>query len=190
MPIIHSLRHHPFVTPGHLLELGAFAMAFTVQAHTVLLRSDGSAVACGCNHDGQCNIPPLEEGMSYTQVFAGFSHTVLLRSDGHAVACGDNRDGQCDLPPFEPGNCYIASFGEDRVFQVDFVEDDAIMLTCLDLGHEKLQLKTLGCGLGYLADCAGIGYQSSESSTRACTEKCWPRRANPKVTADVKKVRS
>ncbi|CAK9116665.1 unnamed protein product [Durusdinium trenchii] len=158
---------------GVVQERKRYAREIFSLAHTVLLRSDGSAVACGCNHDGQCNIPPLEEGMSYTQVFAGFSHTVLLRSDGHAVACGDNRDGQCDLPPFEPGNCYIASFGEDRVFQVDFVEDDAIMLTCLDLGHEKLQLKTLGCGLGYLADCAGIGYQSSESSTRACTEKCW-----------------
>ena len=55
----------------------------------MLLRSDGNAVACGYNGSDQCNIPPLDEGMSYTQVSAGGDHTVLLRSDGHAVACGD-----------------------------------------------------------------------------------------------------
>lgn len=33
------------------------------QNHTMLLRSDGNAVACGCNVFGQCNIPPLEEGI-------------------------------------------------------------------------------------------------------------------------------
>ena len=58
-------------------------------SHNVLLRSDGNAVACGYNGSDQCNIPPLDEGMSYTQVSAGGDHTVLLRSDGHAVACGD-----------------------------------------------------------------------------------------------------
>ena len=41
-------------------------------------RNDGSAVACGHNFGGQCNIPPLDEGMSYTQVSAGRYHTVLL----------------------------------------------------------------------------------------------------------------
>ena len=34
---------------------------------TVLIRSDGRAVACGDNFDGQCNIPPLDEGVSYTR---------------------------------------------------------------------------------------------------------------------------
>ena len=31
--------------------------------HTVLLRSDGEAVVCGDNDDGQCNLPALEEGV-------------------------------------------------------------------------------------------------------------------------------
>jgi alpha-tubulin suppressor-like RCC1 family protein len=39
--------------------------------HTVLLRSDGHAVACGQNIFGQCNVPPLAEGMTYTQVRMG-----------------------------------------------------------------------------------------------------------------------
>jgi hypothetical protein len=75
-------------------------------SHTVLLRSDGNAVACGNNEDGQCDIPPLDAGMSYTQVSAGGDHTVLLRSDGSAIACGNNLFGQVDIPPLEQGICY------------------------------------------------------------------------------------
>ena len=44
--------------------------------HTVLLRSDGSAVGIGDSSDGQCNIPALDEGLAYTQVSAGSVHTV------------------------------------------------------------------------------------------------------------------
>lgn len=65
-----------------------FAMESAGMSHTVLLQSDGKAVACGQNADGQCNIPPLDERLPYTQVSASMSHTVLLRSDGSAVACG------------------------------------------------------------------------------------------------------
>ena len=74
--------------------------------HTVLLRSGGSAVAVGDNGNGQCNIPPLDEGMAYTHISAGNRHTVLLRSDGSAVAIGDNLDGQCDIPPLDEGLAY------------------------------------------------------------------------------------
>ena len=74
--------------------------------HSVLLRSDGHAVACGLNDDGQCDIPPLEEGVCYTQVSAGGGHSVLLRSDGSAVACGRKNEGQCDIPPLEEGVFY------------------------------------------------------------------------------------
>ena len=35
--------------------------------HSVFVRSDGSAVAWGCNRVGQCNIPDLVEGVTYTQ---------------------------------------------------------------------------------------------------------------------------
>ena len=114
-------------------------------SHTALLRSDGNAVTCGCNDDGQCNIPSLEEGMSYTRVLAGGYHTVLPRSDGRVVVCGRNSSGQCNIPPLQPGQFYTASSGREHIFQLDFVrEDDAIVLTCLDLaGHEALRLEAL-----------------------------------------------
>mgnify|MGYP003305096851 CR=1 FL=1 len=58
-------------------------------SHTVLLRSDGTAVACGRdNAHGQLSLPALEEGVTYTQADVSSYHTVLLRSDGKAVACG------------------------------------------------------------------------------------------------------
>ena len=76
--------------------------------HTVLLRSDGHAVACGKNDDGQCDIPSLDKGISYRQVSAGGCHTVLLRSDGEAAAaCG--REIECSIPSirtFEQGIFY------------------------------------------------------------------------------------
>ena len=74
--------------------------------HTVLLRSDGTAVAFGNNIDGRCDIPVLPEGVTYKQVAAGLYHTVLLRSDGAAVAFGDNDKGECDIPALEEGVFY------------------------------------------------------------------------------------
>ena len=85
--VVHSKVSHRYtqVSAGH--------------KHTVLLGSDGRAVACGNTADGQCDIPPLNEGITYTQVFAGGTHTVLLRSDGPAVACGCHALGRCNIPP-------------------------------------------------------------------------------------------
>ena len=51
-------------------------------------------------------IPPLPDGMTYTQVSAGHFHTVLLRSDGVAVACRTIFFGQCDIPRLEDGMTY------------------------------------------------------------------------------------
>jgi alpha-tubulin suppressor-like RCC1 family protein len=86
--------------------LDGFAMEAAGFQHTVLLLNDGTAMACGDNGYGQCDIPPLTAGMSYTQVSAGYLHTVLLRSDGAAVACGRNANGKCDIPPLDAGVSY------------------------------------------------------------------------------------
>ena len=53
----------------------------------------GALLLAEANIFGQCNIPPVKEGMCYTQVSAGGGHSVLLRSDGNAVACGMNGGG-------------------------------------------------------------------------------------------------
>ena len=92
----NSTQVIPFVT-----------MCSSGQFHSVLLRSDGSAVACGRNEYGQCDIPPLEEGMCYTQVSAGgqviqcFCEVmgVLLLAEGTHM---DN----ATFRPLEEGVCY------------------------------------------------------------------------------------
>ena len=89
------------------LALLAYTQVSAGDCHTVLLRSNGCAVACGRNRCGLWNIPPSDAGLSYNQVSAGLLRTVLLRSDGCAVACGNNRDGQCNIPPLEAGVSYI-----------------------------------------------------------------------------------
>merc|ERR1740121_3233607 len=40
-------------------------------AHTVLLRSDGSALACGENDSGNCDIPVLEDNLVYAPCWVG-----------------------------------------------------------------------------------------------------------------------
>lgn len=94
----------------HLLMTEYFIPFYTQvsagQDHTVLLRSDGRAVAFRANDLGMCSIPRLDDGVSYTQISGAFTHTVLLRSDGRAVACGENAAGKCDIPPLDGGMSY------------------------------------------------------------------------------------
>eukprot|EP00927_Polykrikos_kofoidii_P034061 TRINITY_DN28899_c0_g1_i1.p1 TRINITY_DN28899_c0_g1~~TRINITY_DN28899_c0_g1_i1.p1 ORF type:complete len:464 (+),score=88.80 TRINITY_DN28899_c0_g1_i1:205-1392(+) len=65
------------------------------RSHTVLLRSDGSAVACGQNRHGQCDMPasPTEDGGHYVAAAAADFQTVFLRSDGQAEIFGDSPGG-------------------------------------------------------------------------------------------------
>ena len=108
-----------FLSNLFLIFVHSFAMVSAGCEHTVLLllvlllRSHGAAVACGNNEDGQCTIPPLGEGMSYTQVSAGGDHAVLLRSDSTAAACGNNEYQQCTMPHLGEGMSYTqVSAGE------------------------------------------------------------------------------
>ena len=103
--------------------------------HTVLLRSDGIAVACGANHDGQCNFPRLDDGMMYTKVSAGSYHSILLRSDGIAVACGMNNHGQCNIPCLEDGMTYtqVSAGGSHTVL----LRSDGIAVACGNPAHGR-----------------------------------------------------
>merc|ERR1711988_1554048 len=73
------------------------------------LKSDGTVAAIGYNGQGQCDIPELEAGLTYTQVAAGVSHSLLLKSDGTAAAIGYNGSGQCDIPKLPEDQTYVRS---------------------------------------------------------------------------------
>ena len=53
-------------------------------------------MACGCNEEGQRDVPALLGAVNYAQVAAGDSRAVLLRSDGTPVACGIDPNGACE----------------------------------------------------------------------------------------------
>jgi hypothetical protein len=116
-------------------------------SHTVLIRSDGCAVAVGSNRYGQCNIPPLDERMAYSQISAGMGCTVLVRSDGSAVAAGIIGSPKISIPPPNGGFFYISdTTGRDLVLQLEFAcAEDAVTLICSTLvGEERCRLTAQG----------------------------------------------
>ena len=148
-PWVRSLKPKgaktPFFSQGTMASAG--------WRHTVLLRNDGQAVACGLKSHGQCNIPPLDEGISYSQVSAGNCHTVLLRSDGQAVACGLNSDGRCSIPPLDEGLSYIqVSTGP---FHTVLVRSDGQAVACGENSHGRCSIPPLDEGISYSQVSAG-----------------------------------
>ena len=65
---VHSVPVHVRYSFGgsSLVKFHTYTQVSAGRGHTVLLHSDGNAVACGQNSVGQCTIPLLDEGMSYT----------------------------------------------------------------------------------------------------------------------------
>jgi Regulator of chromosome condensation (RCC1) repeat/PASTA domain len=71
-------------------------------AHSLVLRGDGTVVAWGCGGEldgGQCSVPSGLSGV--TAIAAGFAHSLALKGDGTVVAwgCAFGGDfGQCSVP--------------------------------------------------------------------------------------------
>ena len=138
-------------------------------SHTVLLCSDGRAVACGKNTDGQCNIPPLDEGVSYTQISAGHFHTVLLRSDGSVAACGSNLHGQCNIPPLDEGVSYTQISADH--FHTVLLRSDGIVVACGANFLGQCNIPRLDEGVSYTQISAGNDHTvllRSDGSVVAC----------------------
>ena len=71
------------------------------------------------NSAGQCKVPALEQGVSYTQVSAGSEHTLFLRSDGRVVARGQNKYGQSSVPSLKSWSELLGC----RPRRVDYISD-------------------------------------------------------------------
>ena len=71
--------------PRGIIDVGFF--------HTVALRSDGTALACGDDSYGQCEVNAWHDVKA---VCAGAYHTVALLADGTVAAVGRNDEGQCE----------------------------------------------------------------------------------------------
>ena len=68
------LMHYPGIglfgmVSLHYTGIGLFGMvSLGIFGYTLLLFFGGRAVACGSNFNGQCSIPPLDKGLSYSQL--------------------------------------------------------------------------------------------------------------------------
>merc|ERR1711971_1158575 len=69
----------------------------------------GEAVAFGEQDYGQCNVPPLPEGLQYVNAACGHYHTILVRNDGHVMAFGRNSQGQAEAPDLSGGERCVAT---------------------------------------------------------------------------------
>ncbi|CAK0789542.1 unnamed protein product [Prorocentrum cordatum] len=121
--------------------------------HSVLLRSDGVAVAVGARSWGQCDIPALDEGLTYTQIAAGGTHTLLLRSDGAAVACGRNDAGQCSIPA--PGGAVTYAQVAAGDFHTALLKSDGTAVAFGQNQAAQCCITSLESGLTYTEVAAG-----------------------------------
>ena len=99
--------------------------------HAVGLKSDGTALACGANNSGQCNVSEWED---LTMIAAGAYHTVGLKSDGTLVACGSNTFGECNVSGFH--NVAAVSAGE-RFTLITFKDGSSTVVVNFDAGQSN-----------------------------------------------------
>ena len=124
--------------------------------HTVLLRSDGHAIACRENDYGQCDIPPLNPGLSYIYMSAGCFHTVLFQNDGQVVVCGSGIEGELKIPPLDEGTFYtwVSSGYEHAVL----LRSDGCAVTCGWDCSGECDIPPLDGGTSYVQASAGLSH--------------------------------
>jgi hypothetical protein len=80
-----GLKERREALPQGIVDVGFF--------HTVARRSDGSALACGDDSYGQCEVGAWR---GVKAVCAGAYHTLALFEDGTVAAVGRDTEGQCE----------------------------------------------------------------------------------------------
>ena len=80
---IHTIPNIPIYTDG----LSSVKDVATGQAHTLVLKTDGTVSAYGRNVEGQCNVPNHIQGIT-EKIFAAATNSYAILNDGRGVAWG------------------------------------------------------------------------------------------------------
>jgi alpha-tubulin suppressor-like RCC1 family protein len=132
-------------------DLQATLAQFATQSASEVA-SDG--VAWGLNADGECNVPPLPAGVSYTAIEGGRFHSIGLRSDGLIQAWGGNLEGELNVPALPPGQRYTLIASGNGSHSLAQRSDGTVVAWGLnDMG--QTQVPTPPVGLSYVAIAAG-----------------------------------
>ncbi|CAK0805528.1 unnamed protein product, partial [Prorocentrum cordatum] len=152
--VLHIVRRHVTSNLGYVPNY----YDYRVMEETTRIGSSTNvtkdAAACGNNADGQCDVPALEGGVTYTHVAAGWYHTVLLQSDKAVATCGDNAYGQCDVPALEGGVAYthVAAGGCNTVL----LRSDKAVAACGNNAFGHCDVPALEGGVTYTACLFGV----------------------------------
>ena len=129
------------------------------QAHSLFLKNDGTAWACGANFSGQLGnamyanawgvpVPVTMSGgiplSGITSVAAGQSHSLFLKNDGIVWACGNNQSGQLGNGTNASSlQCYSSSISNVAAIAAGhwhslFIKNDATAWACGDNSEGSL----------------------------------------------------
>jgi len=123
-------------------------------SHTVLLRSDGIAVACGYKVDRMFS--KVSDTTAYAQVSTGEDHVVLLRTDGGVDAfmrTGSRKDRRCRIPALDSGLAYVQVSAGGR--HTALLRSDGWVVCCGDNEDGQCDIPPLREGVTYVQVSAG-----------------------------------
>ena len=96
--------------------------------HTAARRSDGSVVAWGTTHYGQCNVPPLPAGPDVRRGRGGIASTRSRAAATARSSRGDNNSlGQCNVPALPAGAHLRRDRGGTRTTRVARRSDGSLV---------------------------------------------------------------
>jgi hypothetical protein len=122
--------------------------------HSILRRSDGTAVTFGNNGWGQLNgQPALPAGLTYVEVAAGSAFNLARRSDGSVVAWGYSSGGATSVPALPAGLTYVDI--DAGGFALARRSDGSAVAWGLN-GNGQLAVPSLPAGVTYVEIAAGL----------------------------------
>lgn len=132
------MRHHP------LHAVLAFLLASS------LANAQSQVNAWGDNQYGQCNVPALPAGTTYTSIAGGHEHSLAIRSDGALVAWGSNNSGQCNVPALPVGTTYTQVGSSVLWFASTALRSDGQIVAWGDNAYGQCDVPPLPIGTSYL----------------------------------------